>query len=153
MLFLLPLSQAVGHITQVNICTNKFCMNYWWILEAAFLLSSSELPVIEPWLWQHAKQWNIHRDTYGSYFLHGNIKRRNRGSACVYICITCLLYAIFPARLDAIQWWSSGRSRHSFGSLPYILQCSCVPIFYHKPKCFCLQQACMILHSFNSLWE
>ena len=66
----LPVLQALGHKTQVNMRTNKFCMNYWWILEAGFLLSPSEPPVIEPWLWQHAQEVTTStRDTGATFFM------------------------------------------------------------------------------------
>lgn len=147
-------SQALGHETQVNIRTNKFYMNYWWILEAGFLLSPSEPPVIELWLWQHAQgvKKNIHLQDL--LFFTVILGEGKTGSACAYICITCLLFP-FSA-------WEIARGSmmifKAFLSIVTIhikvFACSLlIYFFHHQKRCHCLQRACMILHSFNSLWE
>lgn len=80
----LPVSQALEHKTQVKLVTNKFWMNYWWALEASFLLSPSELPAFEPWLWQHAQGLkNKDSNTYRNSNPHSTIKRKNSVPACV----------------------------------------------------------------------
>lgn len=82
----LPVSQALEHKTQVKLVANKFWMNYWWALEASFLLSPSELPAFEPWLWQHAQGLkNKDSNTYRNCNPHSTItiKRRYSVPACV----------------------------------------------------------------------